>query len=56
MAIKLQSMARNISCVYGTVQSVGEYLEQLLCRMIEPAPRNSNIQFENICCLFLQHN
>lgn len=55
-AIKPRSMARNISCAYRTVGSVGEHLEQLLCWMIEPAPWNSNIQFENICCLFFQHS
>lgn len=56
MAIRPWSMARNISYVCRTVGCVGEYLEQLLYCMIEPAPRNSDIQFENICCLFFQHS
>lgn len=54
MAIKPQSVARNVSCVYRKVVVVGEYSEQLLCCLIEPAPQNSNVQFENICCLFFQ--
>lgn len=52
MATKAQSMASNVNCVYRTVGSVGEYMEQHECCMIEPAPRNCSIQFEDICCMF----
>lgn len=51
VATKAQSMASNVNCIYRTVGSVGEYMEQHECCMIEPAPRNCSIQFEDICCM-----